>query len=126
MSRETGRGIWIDGKHSEEELAKLQKLLREAIRRAGNGTLPWKYKDEKITFEAFSKGGILMVFHGWNFPPKEFWVEEDRGTEECFKCFPDGFDKPIGREVWCHKLGYNFPKCPYGVKTPNSQMPTAW
>jgi len=110
-----GKGIWVDGTASEEEMQKLQGLLREAIVRARNGTLPMKFVDDKITFEARIIHGNIVTFYGWNFPPKELWVKEDRDIEECFKCFPYGL-KPA-REVWCHKLGYNFPKCPYGVST---------
>jgi len=117
------KGVWIDGNLSEDELAKLQELIRKAVMRARNGTLPFKYKDEKITFEAFSRLGTVAVFYGWNFPPKEFWVKENRGLEECTKCLPNGFQGEPAREVWCVKLGYNFQKCPYGVKTEKGNAP---
>jgi len=122
-----GNGIWVDGCLSKEELDKLQKLLREAIFKAKNGELPWSYKDEKITFDAFIKLGAVVVSYGWNFPPKELWVKEDRDCEEeCSKCLPSGPAGEPGREVWCIKLGYNFPKCPYGVVTKPTRPRIAW
>jgi len=112
-----GKGIWVDGNASEEELVKLQGLVREAIRRGQNGTLPMKFTDEKITFEAHIVKGNVVTFFGWNFPPKELWVKEDKDFEECLNCLPNGPRKEPKREVWCFKVGYNFPKCPYGVIT---------
>jgi len=112
-----GKGIWVDGTVSEEELEKLKALFREAIVRARNGTLPMKFVDDKITFEAHIVEGHIVTFYGWNFPPKELWVKEDRDMEECLKCFPYGPKKEPAREVWCSKVGYNFPKCPYGCLT---------
>jgi hypothetical protein len=87
------------------------------------GTLPLRYKDEKISFDAHVLNGKLIISYGWNFPPKEMWTQETRDFEECLKCLPKGSTEPSGREVWCLKLGYNFPKCPYGVKTPDTRMP---
>jgi len=113
-----GKGIWVDGQLSKEELDKLQALLKEAITRARGGTLPMKYVDEKITFEARIVQGHIVTFYGWNFPPKELWVKEDRDLEECLNCWPHGpFQGEPAREVWCLKLGYNFSKCPYGAVT---------
>jgi len=112
-----GKGIWVDGNASEEELQKLHVLLREAIVRARNGTLPMKFIDDKITFKAQIIDGNIVTFYGWNFPPKELWVKENRDVEECLSCWPLGLKKEPAREVWCDKLGYNFPKCPYGVPT---------
>jgi len=112
-----GKGIWVDGNVSPEELAKLQDLLRQAIELARNGMLPMKFVDEKITFEAHIVEGHVVTFFGWNYPPKELWVKEDRDVEECLTCFPYGPKKEPTREIWCNKLGYNFPKCPYGVIT---------
>lgn len=120
------KGIWVDGTLSEEELAKLQQLIREAILGARNNTLPLNYSDEKITFKAFIQYGQLIVWYGWNFPPKNLWVQETRDFEECLKCVPNGSAGAPAREAWCLKMGYNFSKCPYGVKTPASRMPDAW
>jgi len=117
-----GKGIWVDGNASEEELDKLKELFREAVKRARNGTLPMKAVDDKITFEARIGEGCIIAFWGWNYPPKELWVKEDRDIEECLKCFPGGPLKGSNREVWCNKLSYNFPKCPYGVRTPGSLL----
>jgi hypothetical protein len=112
-----GKGIWVDGILSEEEMNKLQSILREAVLRARKG-LPTSYKDEKLVFEAtLCPRGTILVSYGWNYPPKELWVKEDRDIEECLKCLPYGPKKEPAREVWCTKLGYNFPKCPYGVPT---------
>lgn len=118
-----GKGIWIDGKLSKEELDKLTSLIKEANERSRNGTLPMKFKGEKITFQAARKGSTLVISYGWNFPPKYLWVKEIKGLKECCKCFPNGLHGPIGREVWCQKVEYNFLKCPYGVKTPSRNRP---
>jgi len=113
----TGKGIWVDGNLSEEELNKFQSVLREAVLRAKQG-LTTTYKDEKLTFEASPHpNGTLLVKYGWNFPPQELWVKEKRDVDECFKCFPNGFDKEPARETWCQKMGYKFSRCPYGVNT---------
>jgi len=118
-----GQGIWIDGRLNQEELDKLIRVQTEVVRNFRN--LPedpqkaWEYKDDKLTFRAWRKGGTLMVFYGWNYPPSTFWIKEIQGSEECQKCFPEGLgQQPIGREVWCEKMDYNFPQCPYGVPTP--------
>jgi len=112
-----GKGIWVDGNASEEELEKLKELFKEAITRARSGTLPMKFVDDKITFEARTVKNAIVASYGWNYPPKELWVKEEKDIEECVYCFPNGPQREPGREVWCHKLGYHFPKCPYGVKT---------
>jgi len=117
MSKSAGKGIWVDGTASKEEMDKLNALLREAIERAKSGTLPMKFADDKITFKAGIVQGHIYTFFSWNFPPKELWVKEDKDFEECFNCWPNGPSREPAREVWCHKLSYNFPKCPYGVVT---------
>jgi hypothetical protein len=112
-----GQGIWYDGVVSKEEIELLQRLLRVAITRAKMGTLPYIYEDNKISFKAWLVGNTLHTFYGWKFPPKKLWSKEVKGPEECLKCLPEGPDGQALREVWCHKIGYNERKCPYGVPT---------
>jgi len=120
-----GKGVWIDGKMSKEELATLENLIREVALKALAGKLPMTYEDEKIAFTANTVGECLHIFYGWKFPPKDLWVKEVKDPwQECHKCFPNGLQGEIGREVWCHRISYNYTKCPYGVETPKENPPT--
>jgi len=124
-----GKGIWVDGRLSREELDLLLNIQKKAIalfqtRQLPEGPKnPWKYDDEKLTFKAWRQGTNMVVFYGWNFPPKDKWVNENKHPTECQKCFPLGLEGPPRREVWCEKMNYNFERCPYGVPTPTG-MPS--
>ena len=110
-----GKGVWIDGRGSEEEIELLQVQLRKAVLLFGEGKLPYHYRGSKLDFHAAAKGTTLAVFYGWNFPPAHLWSREEKDKSECLRCgIEDGVAK---RETWCEKLDYNFPKCPYGVIT---------
>lgn len=110
-----GSGIWIEGKTSEEEMRLLQDQLRKAVILCREGKLPYHYRGSKLDFHAVVKGGELHVYYGWNFPPLNLWSREKKDKSECLKCAGD--DGVARREVWCEKLDYNFPRCPYGVIT---------
>lgn len=110
------KGIWIDGRISKQEMAGLQQLLKTACEKFANRELPWKFQNEKITFEAVAKDNDLHIFYGWNFPPAAFHSKEIKDYHECEKCDPDSITP--AREVWCEKKNYHFPICPYGYPTP--------
>jgi len=110
-----GKGVWVDGRLSRAELFELRMLVSAACSRYGEGVLPFECKSEKISFKAWAQDGALVVSYGWNYPPQGRWVKGIRGLEECAKCWPRGVNKEPGREVWCSKLDFNFPRCPYGV-----------
>jgi len=112
------KGVWIDGKISKKELKGLKSLIKMATIKLSKGELPWKFQNEKITFEAINKRNTLLISYGWNFPPAIFWFKGVKDPSECQNCYPQGKEKDPAREVWCEKLGYHFPKCPYGAPTP--------
>jgi hypothetical protein len=118
------KGVWIDGRISKKEMEGLQQLIKTACEKFAKGELPWDFVNERITFKAWSVGSTLQVFYGWNFPPEAFWSKEVKSSLECKNCFPakNGEKGSPAREVWCEKLGYNFPRCPYGVETINKTV----
>lgn len=123
------KGIWIDGRASEEESKKLFSVIHDAIESVSQGKA-FSYKDDKITVRAepAKRGNVGVIFlrYGWNYPPKNLWVKEDRNAEEeCAKCLPNGPNKPCDRETWCCKLSYNYDQCPYGVRTKHARLPDA-
>ena len=110
-------GIWVTGKCSKNEMALVQNLLRQAIKKFGKGELPFQFTNQKITFKAEASGKNIHVFYGWNYPPKHYWVQGVKSNQECSNCFPNGKEHMPQREAWCQKQDYNFPTCPYGVLT---------
>ena len=111
-----GKGVWIDGMGSEEEIELLQAQIRRAVLLFRQGKLPYHYRGSKLDFHATAKGSDLHVFYGWNFPPLHLWSREEKDKTECLRCAVSD-DGTAQREIWCEKIGYNFPKCPYGVIT---------
>ena len=112
-----GKGIWIDGRTSKEEIEFLQELIRKAVARMKSGQ-PFAAQDPKITFQAKTIGGTMHIFYGWNYPPQNMWCKETKSKSECNNCFPHGIDQAPVREAWCQKMGYSFNQCPYGCSTP--------
>jgi len=112
------RGIWLDGRLSEEELDLFEAQIRKAVLlfRAGENKLPYHYRGSKLDFHAVAKDSELHVFFGWNSPPSQYWSKEEKDRNECLKCVISS-SGTAQREVWCKKLGYDFSKCPYGVTT---------
>lgn len=110
-------GVWTTGRMNVWENHKFQCLIETAIRAVREGE-PFEYEDEKIKMKATLLGDTCNLYYTWKFPLPHLWSKETKTTEECLKCLPDGVNGMAAREVWCTHLGYNAPKCPYGVPTP--------
>jgi len=107
--------FWRTGIPSAKQIAFLRELVKAAAFNAMFG-MPWSWEDELIQFRSYRQGGTLLIFYGWRYPPREFWMAESSAEVECRKCYPEGPRGNIGREVWCSKEGFSYDYCPYGVR----------